>query len=82
MPRRDRILEEWNSYRRGVLPADAPAVQVQELRRAFYSGAVSAFAIYRDIGDDSVSEEEGLQRLTDLQDELNDFPKAVREGRA
>lgn len=80
--RRNRLQEEWQSYRRKVLPAAAPPVQVQECRRAFYAGAMAAFAIYHAIGDDAISEDEGVQILSDLQDELDEFPKLVREGKA
>lgn len=29
----------WDSYRREVLPNDAPTVQVEETQKAFYAGA-------------------------------------------
>lgn len=32
------IAAQWESYRSGVMPAAAPAVQVEECRRAFYAG--------------------------------------------
>jgi len=35
------INDAWESYRDGVLPKDAPQVQVDECRKAFYAGAFS-----------------------------------------
>lgn len=77
--RRNRIQEEWQSYKRQVLPANAPLVQIQECRRAFYSGAVAAFNIYRSLGADEISEDEGVRILSDMDDELCEFPKLVLE---
>lgn len=80
--RRNRMQEQWQSYKREVLPSNAPAVQVQECRRAFYAGALAAFTTYQELGDDSVSEDEGVKVLADLIEELSDFGRFVREGRA
>jgi hypothetical protein len=33
------VRKEWESYRRSVLPATAPEIQITECRRAFYAGA-------------------------------------------
>jgi hypothetical protein len=38
------ILEGWNSFRREVLPAEAPPIQIEECRRAFYAGCVHLFS--------------------------------------
>ena len=40
---RKLILEGWSSYRREVIPAAAPAGQVEDCRRAFYAGALNLF---------------------------------------
>lgn len=37
------IIDEWTSYDRDVVPADAGAVQREECRRAFYAGAWVCF---------------------------------------
>jgi hypothetical protein len=36
------IRQEWEIFKAQVLPADAPEFQVEECRRAFYSGFVCA----------------------------------------
>jgi hypothetical protein len=33
------VFDEWQSYQRAVVPPDAPMVQSEECRRAFYAGA-------------------------------------------
>jgi hypothetical protein len=39
----EHIREAWESYRRMVVPKNAPAVQVSECELAFFSGAISLF---------------------------------------
>ena len=34
-----RIEKEFQEYRREVIPVDAPQVQIDECRKAFYAGA-------------------------------------------
>ena len=31
------LFDEWQGYRRDVVPPHAPAIQVEECRRAFYA---------------------------------------------
>lgn len=50
------IKDDWESYQRDVLPINAPQVQVQECRRAFYAGALAASCNIRDSGDLSSAE--------------------------
>jgi len=37
------LLDEWCIYRDAIIPSQAPPVQVEECRRAFYAGAVAMF---------------------------------------
>jgi hypothetical protein len=39
------IQEAWESFERAVVPIDAPPIQRQEMRKAFYAGAVSMLNI-------------------------------------
>jgi hypothetical protein len=39
------ILREWQSYDRHIVPADAPLVQHEECRRAFYAGAWACYQL-------------------------------------
>ena len=40
-----RIGHGWRSYRHHVVPDYANAVQLEELRRAYYGGAISVFGL-------------------------------------
>lgn len=80
MPR--SILDHWNDYRREVIPADAPAVQIQECRRAFYAGAQAFLACLLAASADDVGEDEGAALLETYVQELQDFKHAVTEGKA
>ena len=81
---KNRIGEQWNSYAREVL-SDAWNLDPQriETRRAFYAGARAAFTeIMRGLtpGPDPQPADERM--LLDLEEELGDFLKAVKDGRA
>ena len=39
------IFSEWQSFERDVVPAAAPAIQREEMRRAFYAGAQAMYAL-------------------------------------
>jgi hypothetical protein len=78
-----RILEQWNSYRKQVLPADASDVQVTECRRAFYGGAQAFYStVMGGLGPGSEAEEADFKLMEDLATELKDFSKQVANGRA
>jgi hypothetical protein len=78
----NRINAEWVSYSRQVLPRDAPAVQRIETRRAFYAGAAAMHAILRALGEDDVSEDDGVDVIEETLRELKAFSQAAREGKA
>jgi len=66
----------WETYYVDVMPADAPPVQVQECRRAFYGGAQALFMV---LGAERGDVEESDAALGK---ELEDFAKAVLAGKA
>lgn len=76
------VKAEWEEYARLVLPADAPPVQITETRRAFYAGAWSMLMQSSELGDDSVSEEQGVIALEWWRREIEAFHRAVQDGRA
>lgn len=77
------MAEQWDSFARAVLPADAPAVQRQEMRRAFYAGAQGImFGVIAALAPDSEPTTEDLKVMENLQTELNDFAESVKAGRA
>lgn len=75
MARRNQIQEAFLSYRSAVIPKDAPDVQISECRRAFYAGALSAYTLCRDLPD---PESAAMKVLSDLDDELREFPERVK----
>jgi hypothetical protein len=74
------LAADWESYRRGVLPAEALPVQVSECRRAFYAGAWAALTTMTlkitAIEDDALCEAE----LAGLLRECEQFAKDVEAG--
>lgn len=80
-----RILAAWQSFERAVIPPEAPPLQHEECRRAFYAGAAAMFSLVADVGEDAVSEEAGVQMVAALNQELRaymqDLERLDREGR-
>ena len=76
------VKSEWESFEAAVMPRGAGIVQRQEMRRAFYAGAWSMLCAVRGIGDDSVSEEQGIETLEAMRRELEAFSFLVKKGRA
>lgn len=82
MPRQLRIREEFNSYRKSVIPADAPSIQIKECRRAFYAGAQALLGrIMESLDPDKEATENDVLMMNEITVELSEFAVAVREGR-
>ena len=68
------IAKGWESYRRMVVPADAPPNQVEETRKAFFAGAsilFEALMLALDPGDEPT--EADLHTMADIQAEIDEF---------
>lgn len=77
-----RTLETlWNSYRVRVVPANAPEIQVQECRRAFYAGATALLGEMLSIPD-GLTEEQEMEELMKIRQELSSFADLVTQGKA
>ena len=71
----------WNSYRVRVVPANAPEIQVQECRRAFYAGATALLGEMLSIPD-GLTEEQEMEELMKIRQELSSFADLVTQGKA
>jgi hypothetical protein len=79
---RQRLLEGWNQMRQ-LLPADAPPIQVREMKRAFYAGATTFYGIlmnHMSGGDVDVVTQGDLDMMAALHNEIVEFQKRVRIG--
>ena len=76
------VQEQWQIFEALVVPKNAPPVQRQEMRRAFYAGAEAMMRIQWNIGDSSVSEDAGIQILEGCRDELKRFAQQVANNAA
>ena len=79
MPARGRIMREWHSYAREVLPRDVQQNQLSEMRRAFFAGAAAMFAAMMDSGDEDF-EADGVGVIRELSDEMEEFVRGTRCG--
>lgn len=75
------IAKAWEEYRTGVLPKNAPPIQVMETRRAFYAGAQCFFAATLEFSDQDTPDERGVDALEAMNQELQGFARDVVEGR-
>lgn len=76
------IAEQWALFSAAVMPKDAPPVQRQEMRRAFYAGAEAALRMQFAIGDKAVSEDAGVAIIEGWHDECRRFAQQVASGAA
>lgn len=83
-PKKKLIGEAWLAYSHGVLdPIRADRVQRNETRRAFYAGASALFgSILSNLTPGGEPEEPDMEMMVGIQDELDDFVRAVSAGRA
>lgn len=71
------VFEQWKSYERDVVPKNAPMIQREECRRAFYAGGYAAFGLVM-AATDPDDEDECEARLQALQDELESILTDLR----
>lgn len=75
------IEQQWLSYRSAVLPKEAPLIQLQECRRAFYAGAQALLqTLLTAVSPGQEVTDEDAQVLERVQKELDEFAKAVESG--
>ncbi len=83
MARQKIIDAAWRSYAEQIIPANAPDVQRQECRRAFYAGAVSTFGgIMAMLDPGTEPTDADLQKMSALQEELDQYARDLESGRA
>lgn len=81
--KRQLMAEQWDEFARAVLPKDCSTIQRQEMRRAFYAGAQAIlFKVITSFTPEEEPTEKDLEIMNDLHEELNNFTKLVKEGRA
>jgi hypothetical protein len=57
-----------------AMPADAPEIQVREMRNAFYAGVCMIFAEIMDqLDNPKLTEEDGGKFLSEIHSEVNEF---------
>jgi hypothetical protein len=72
----ETLLAGWQSYDRGVIPADAPPVQHEECRRSFYAGAWLMFNLM--MAATASTDDDCEDRLAALQAEAGGIVKDLR----
>lgn len=81
--KRQLMAEQWDQFSRSVLPAGCSVTQRQEMRRTFYAGAQAIlFRVIAAFAPETEPTEEDMQVMEDVNQELQDFAKLVKDGRA
>jgi hypothetical protein len=75
------IMQEWRKFSLAVMPKGASAVQVQEMRRAFFGGAAVMLRLITEIGAPGVAEENGVAILDGCLEECRDFSVGLLNGK-
>jgi hypothetical protein len=77
---RGQIIElGWLGFRLAAIPAEAPQVQIEEMRNAFYAGAHHLFAsIMTMLDPDSEPTQADMNRLSMINSELEEFVRQFK----
>jgi hypothetical protein len=73
------IKDQWESYKKDVLPKDAPQIQIRETRIAFYAGVHVTLLFMRDTLT-QMSDEAGVVVLEAWHQECLAFAKNYSKG--
>jgi hypothetical protein len=68
-----RVYKQWLDFDHNVIPRHAPAVQRQEMKRAFYAGAFMLLEHLKANLDDDLPEEQGVDILESISQECVEF---------
>lgn len=76
------IESQWDDFRRLVIPNEASAVQVREMKRSFFAGAEAMMTVMRVCSVERVTEDEAEHILVEADTALREFAQAVEAGKA
>ena len=77
------LADQWTEFSKEFVPANAPPVQTQECRRAFYAGAAAFFStIYHSMDEGAEATDADVTKLAAMHRELIDFGLLVGDGKA
>lgn len=78
------LAREWAAFARAVLdPINAPQMQRQEMRRAWYAGAATLFDVMTNLaGPGEEDDEVGAARVEQVHQELRRYARALMSGQA
>lgn len=74
------IQSEWLSFVEACELQDAPAVQLREMRNAFFAGALAVFAALVDDAANDVPEEAVVDKLESIKRELEAFNRGLQQN--
>jgi hypothetical protein len=72
------IEDEWNGFAARVLPKDAPQIQRQEMRRAFFAGVHISLLGLSDLS--AGDEDRAIEALEDMHRQCREFAARVEIG--
>lgn len=80
LPQAMNIEQEWSDFAAKVLPKDAPAIQRQEMRRAFFAGFQLSLVGLSDLSERD--EDRAVESLEDMHRQCREFAARVEMGAA
>lgn len=68
------IKNQWDVFKKEVMPKNASEIQVNEMKKAFYCGVLSSVFILEEIGaNDKITLEEGVDIIESINKECHEF---------
>ena len=74
------IQKEWGYFEEAVMPKDASEMQRKQMRRSFFAGMQAMQVLIEGICD--LSDDAGITKMQEWQDELHQFAQDVKARRA
>jgi hypothetical protein len=72
------VAENWDQFKRQTIPKNAPELQIEEMKKAFYSGAFSIMHMQRDLAEKYADDDDAcIKFITTWHQECADFFKTV-----
>lgn len=69
------LAECWEDFKNRVIPSDAGSIQIEEMQKAFYSGAISHINIMHNMPE--LSDDDAITYMENLYKECENFFSSV-----
>lgn len=79
-PPYETVAGMWDSFARGVLADDAPPLQREMMKRAYYAGCWAMLQLTRHVAATAADPQAAADRIADREDELRQYQRGLIAG--